>query len=532
MRRLVAEGVTTIFTLSGNQIMPVFDAVVDAGVRLVHVRHEAAAVHMADAFGQLTGEPGVALVTAGPGFANGLSALYGALRAESPMVLLAGHAPLRELGRGAFQEMPQSDLAAPFTKSSWLARDPSRLASDLARAMRIARSGRPGPVQLSLPFDVLEATVDDEDTADTVDAPLPSPTADNLGDLVASLKAARRPLLIHGPAACRGQLARQVREIARRWRLPVVGMSSPRGLKDPSLGAFGEVLPSADLILLLGKEPDYMLRFGSPPAVAGDARFVHVAPDETALARARELLGDRLALQFRAELSTLLTALAASELEHGGDPAWLVEVEAAIATRTVSGRVRSPGAPGPLHPADLAQAIQPILDRSERSVLIQDGGEFGQWAQAHLRAPRRITNGPSGAIGASLPFAIAARIVEPEAPIVAVMGDGTVGFHIAELDTAVRNDTPFLAVVGNDACWNAEHQIQLREYGPDRTIGCELLPTRYDRVAAGFGAFGVHVDDEAELAPALARAEASGKPALVDVTIERHPAPSPRLGRS
>src|SRR5690242_7913431 len=152
---LAAAGVKHVFTLSGNHVMPMFDAALDARLSLVHVRHEAAAVHMADAWGRLTGEPGIALVTGGPGHANAVSALYTALAADSPLVLISGHAPLGELGRGAFQEMRQAEIAAPLTKLSFTARSADTLAADVARAVREAKSGRPGPVHLSVPNDVL-----------------------------------------------------------------------------------------------------------------------------------------------------------------------------------------------------------------------------------------------------------------------------------------------------------------------------------------------------------------------------------------
>src|SRR6185503_3701831 len=153
---LRAAGIRRIFTLSGNHVMPVFDAALDAGVELIHVRHEAAAVHMADSWARLTGEPGIALVTGGPGHANAVGALYTAAMAESPVVLLSGHAPLSELGKGSFQEMEQAEIAAPLAKAAWTSRSAEGVAYDVRRALRIAASGRPGPVALSLPTDCLE----------------------------------------------------------------------------------------------------------------------------------------------------------------------------------------------------------------------------------------------------------------------------------------------------------------------------------------------------------------------------------------
>jgi acetolactate synthase-1/2/3 large subunit len=166
-----------------------------------------------------------------------------------------------------------------------------------------------------------------------------------------------------------------------------------------------------------------------------------------------------------------------------------------------------------------------MLDGAREPVLIADGGEFGQWAQACVSAPTRLINGPSGSIGSALPFALAARLARPDATIVAMLGDGTFGFHLAEMDTAVRAGLPFVAVIGNDACWNAEHQIQLRTYGRDRAHGCELLPARYDQAVAALGGHGEHVTRAADLPPALERALRSGRPACVNVMIERAAAP-------
>ena len=204
--------------------------------------------------------------------------------------------------------------------------------------------------------------------------------------------------------------------------------------------------------------------------------------------------------------------------DGGAIGAWLKEVRDAIAYR--------PAEWDRLHTVQVLRALQPILDEHAESVFVCDGGEFGQWAQACLSAPHRVINGVAGSIGAALPFAVAARLAQPEAPVIAVMGDGTFGFHPAEIDTAVRYKLPFVAIVGNDARWNAEYQIQLRAYGSARAQGCELLPTRYDRVVAALGGHGEHVERGAELPAALARAAQSGLPACVNVAIERLPAPA------
>src|SRR3954453_23966170 len=201
-RSLNRLGCRRVFTLSGNHIMSIFDAALDAELDLVHVRHEAAAVHMADAHGRLTGEPGIALVTGGPGHANAVGALFTALGAESPMVLLSGHAATWELGRGGFQELRQAEMAAPVTKASWMAKETATLGQDIGEAIRIAMSGRPGPVHVSLPSDLLDAKIDDDGAVDwpkreAVEAIALSDTAANA--IAEAIGTAQRPLIIAGP---------------------------------------------------------------------------------------------------------------------------------------------------------------------------------------------------------------------------------------------------------------------------------------------------------------------------------------------
>jgi acetolactate synthase-1/2/3 large subunit len=496
-RALVRAGTRHVFTLSGNHIMPVFDAALDAMLPLVHVRHEAAAVHMADAWGRLTGEAGIALVTGGPGHANAVSALYTALCAESPVVLLSGHAPLNELGKGAFQEMAQAEMAAPACKAAWTVRSAHILGEDLARAMRVAKAGRPGPVHLSLPSDLLEAHVD-ADLPAKVDF-LPESMASGMDEAILdALQKARKPLLIAGPALGNARERGVLRKFEEITHVPVVVMESPRGVNDPSLGLLAEVLATADVVVLAGKRRDYTLRFGA--AFAKDCKVLETeSGTEQWSAQARR--------------------------KQWAKSAWFNEVQKAIAFRPAQWKSLNSKPDGPLHPVEVGREVQKLLT-APGSVLISDGGEFGQWAQATVSAPHRLINGPAGSIGAALPFAAAAKLALPGSNVVAMLGDGTFGFHSSELETAVRCGLPYVAVVGNDSCWNAEYQIQLRSYGAARAHGLDLLPTRYDRVAGGFGAHGEYVERPAELAPALQRAAGAGRPACVNVMIERLPAPT------
>jgi acetolactate synthase-1/2/3 large subunit len=469
-RTLAASGVRHVFALSGNHVMPIFDAALDANLSLVHVRHEAAAVHMADAWGRLTGQPGIALVTGGPGHANALGALYTALAAESPMLLISGHAPLHELGKGAFQEMPQAELARPLTIASWTAQS----AGEIERALQEAQRG---PVHLSVPNDVLDALVESEIESVVAEtqkmAPLPQ-----------ELLAATRPLVVAGPRALHGDGRRRLAALEEESGVPVVPMESPRGVNDPALGKVASILSQADAVLLLDKPLDFTLRFGQ--AFAKGCRVLRASGRPASFGAAAK-------------------------------SGWRDEVRAALAYRPAEWERMQDS----LHPVAVCRAVAGLGP----FVLVCDGGEFGQWAQACLQAPRRVINGPAGSIGSALPFAAAAKLAFPDAPVVAMMGDGTFGFHVAELDTAVRHGLNFVAVIGNDACWNAEYQIAVKAYGQQRARNLDLLPTRYGAVAAALGAHGEDVTDAKQLSGALQRAAAAGKPACVNVMIERLPAP-------
>lgn len=522
-RTLANAGVEVIFALSGNQIMPIFDACIDAKIRIIHTRHEAAAVFMADAYAQVTGKPGVALVTAAPGYANALGALYSAQQSESPVLFLSGDSPVAKDGQGAFQELDQVAMSAPLTKQSSRLCNAKVLGDDLAQALRLTLSGRQGPVHCALPFDVLNEDAGDA-TPPTSDAFKPEealPPEDAISSICAALASAARPVILTGPQLSASRAGKLLDDLASATDAPVIAMESPRGLKDPSLGAVASVLSQADVIVSLGKRFDFMAGFGQPPVVAEDCKLYIADPDASALKTAAKSLGPRLTLTCHADAPA--TARALIEKGQGGNrEAYRKEVAAKIATRQdVSAPSKSP-----LHPTLVCTEVQALLDDADDAILIVDGGEFGQWSQACLSAETRIINGPSGAIGGALCYALGAKTARPDALVIVLMGDGTIGFHLAEFETAHRAETDFLAIIGNDARWNAEYQIQIRDYGENRTYACELNPTRYDEVVAGLGGHGEHVTSHDQLRDALLRAQKSGLPACINVAIEGVPAPT------
>ena len=524
-RTLDRAGHRDIFTLSGNHIMSLFDAAIDTRLSLMHVRHEAATVHMADAYGRLTGRPGIAWVTGGPGHANAVGALFTALGQETPMVLLSGHTETDQLGRGGFQELRQVDMAAPVCKAAWLATDTATVGMAVANALRLATAGRPGPVHLSLPTDVLDATVPEDavvwpEAADWAAPPLP--LGDAAADAVLALLAtAKRPLVIGAPVLATRSGRDLLRRIESALTIPACLSEGPRGFNDASLGAYSEVAKQADMVLLLGKALDFTLKFGAAP-FAPDCRFIAIDPDGAILHRAARARG--LAFGCVADTHPAGEALIARGRARS-DKAWLAEARSCFDDRPAAWADLLPKTQGMLHPAQVFPPVQRFLDADPDSVLVCDGGEFAQWGQSMLRNDRRMINGVAGSIGSSLPMAAAARVVERGAPVFAVLGDGTFGFHMAEIETAVRLNLPYVAIVGTDCRWNAEYNLQVRDYGPNRAHGCDLNPTRYDLVATALGGHGELVTEADELSGAIERSLASGKPAVINVMIESIPSP-------
>jgi acetolactate synthase-1/2/3 large subunit len=341
---------------------------------------------------------------------------------------------------------------------------------------------------------------------------------------LSAIAAAERPIIVGGPTLCTARGRETARKLEDTLNVPVVGMESPRGLNDPALGAFAEAIQQTDLLISIGKPLDFTLKFGESPAFSPDCKFIVFDPDVEMIRRVAQDKGGRLILSAVANALAAATELTDQGSKIGADD-WRTEARAAVAYRPADWEQTTSDSDGTLHALEFCRGVRQFMSDNADTVLVCDGGEIGQWSQGMLNSERRIINGVAGSIGTAIPFGLAACTVEKDAPVIAISGDGAFGYHLAEFDTAIRCGLPLIAIVGNDARWNAEHQIQVRNYGENRVHGCELLPTRYDLVVEALGAHGEHVTDGAELPAALARARASGKPACINVMIEGNPAP-------
>ncbi|HET9017450.1 MAG TPA: thiamine pyrophosphate-binding protein [Thermomicrobiaceae bacterium] len=522
VRALARAGTERIFTLSGNQLLPVYDACLDAGIPVTDTRHEAAAAHMADAWARLRGTPGVCLVSAGPGHTNAVTAVANALLAESPVVWISGGAALATRGRGGFQELDQVAVARSVCKAAWEVTRAEEIPALVALAWRMALAGRPGPTHLTIPEDLLAAPVPANPPLPEPSAFVPEPRAaepDDVERALDLLAGAARPVILASPSAARGAAGAALRALATTTGIPFLVVESPRALNDPALLDTGRAAALADAILLVGPQ-DYAVAYGNPGGTAQRALVQVLADAELA----RNVLPD---LGLVGDAASVLGQLVEASAGRAWRSApWRAEVDAmrAAARERFADATRSDEVP--IHPLRVAAELRRLLPPG--AVVAQDGGEFSQWARWGLAGAdvETLVSGKLAMIGPAIPFAIGAALARPGVPPVAVLGDGTFGFHGMEFDTAVRHDVPFVAVVGNDAGWAAERHRQAARYGEDRVVASDLLPTRYDRVAEALGAEGVRVARPEELRPALEHALASGRPTCVNVMIRSVPSPA------
>jgi acetolactate synthase-1/2/3 large subunit len=531
-KALRAEGVQKIFALAGDHTLPVMDLMARQGFEFIDTRHEQGAVHMANAWGRITGSPGVCLFTT-PGHANAIAGLTLAQHMDSPVINIVGCADQDRLGQGAMQEIDQIAMARPVTKGAWFVGDARRIPEYFARAFRTALTGRRGPVHLTIPLDVQNAVVE-EDEVDLY-SPLGSrPTGQVLGDperikeAVDLLHSAERPLIVAGSGAYTASRA-ALERLIDVTRIPLFTEDAARGVvpdrhpycvgyADGKVNEAAGILKEADAVLFLGKKLDYTISFGGPPTFDPDVKIVQVEP-----------VGDLIGLSRTVDVPIMADVGAVVEqmaLEAEGrswsDHPLLSELESVRESQAE--KLESAAAEPSLNAMSVHRALRPILD--DDTCLVFEGSDFAFFGAAYhpSAVPNRwFTNGTLGMIGWGVPFGVGAKAALPDSKVIVLTGDGAFGFHPMEIDTAVRFGLPVVVVVGNDAIWGVDYHQQVQLYG--RSVATELLPSRYDKIGEALGAHAEYVESEAELAPALERALASGKAAVVNVRIR--PSPSP-----
>jgi acetolactate synthase-1/2/3 large subunit len=526
-KALRAQGVQHIFTLSGGHIASIYEGCLHEGVGIVDTRHEQAAAHMAEGWARVTGKPGVAVVTAGPGVTDAITGIANAWDSASPIVVLGGHSPLAHYERGAMQELDQLGMMGTVTKWARACYQTARLPDYVATAFRHAASGRPGPVYLEVPWDVLDGRVDESEVERETGQP--SPVGHPAGEpavverAVAVLKESKRPVIVAGSGARWSGASEELRALAEAMHLPVVLVSMGRGCmpEDHPL-CFGPTrvgLRQADVILVVGTRLNHSLAYGGPSLFNADATIIQLDIEASEIGHNRGahvgIVGD--AASVLGQMATLASGQPVPEERR----TWVQSLQDYAEGRRKRQDALAQSSTVPIHPLRLCAEITSVLERD--AIVVLDGGEISAWGAGALHSYHPghwLDNLPGGYLGPGLPFALAAKLACPNKQVLLLIGDGSFGLNAMEFDTAVRFRLPIVAVIGNDGAWGMIKHAQEAIYGPGRTPATELGVTRYERIVTALGGYGEWVERPEDIRPALARAFASGLPACVNVATD------------
>lgn len=512
---LRAAGVDTVFTLSGGHIFAFLRAADAAEMRIVDVRHEQTAAFAAEAHAKLTRNPAVALLTAGPGITNAVSAVATASANGSPLVVLGGRASQRRWGTGSLQEIDHVPLLAPITKSAATVTSTGAVAGMVRAAFAHAAEPHRGPVFLDVPIDVAHGRAEPGPvpTAPPAEAvPFDDAEVARAAQLVAM---ARRPVLVAGGDVWWGGAWEQLRRCVERLRVPALATGMGRGClpagHELALHRDRAALREADVVLVVGAPLDFRLSFGR----FGDAEVVHVVDhpvQRTAPARA--------AVSPAGDLAGILAAFADWSGPVADHESWIAARRAADARIVRADEDLLAADTDPIHPVRVIGEVRAALDRD--AIVIGDGGDFVSFAGRYLPSYQPghwLDPGPYGCLGAGLGYAAAARLCHPDRQVVVLLGDGAFGFSATEVDTLVRHKLPVVMVMGNNGVWGLEKHPMRALYGSD--VAADLQPgCRYDLLVEALGGAGELVERAADIAPALRRAFASGLPYLVNVLTD------------
>lgn len=523
--RLVAQalgrhGIDVVFTLCGGHIQAIYDGCIDERIRVIDVRHEQTAGFAADAYARVTGRPGVALVTAGPGVTNVVTAMANAQRAGVPMICIGGAAPRSLSDMGSLQAIDSVRIMAPVSK--WAAQIPEtrRIKEYVDSAFRVAQAGVPGPVYLEAPLDLLMDLASDEQPPTSPMAPA-RPGADpaSVEHAARLIEAAERPCFIVGSelrwSPRRGILDRA----AGHFSVPFFLNGMARGAlgsDHPSVFSFARrhALERSDLVIVLGTPLDFRVGYGRPPLWNPDARVVQVDLDGAQLGHNRTL-----DLGVHSDIGYFLEGLLEKAAPKQA-PQWLEELEGVEQARRASVQAELSQNSSPPSPLRVCHELAKRLGRSD--IVIGDGGDFVATA-AHalpLEWPQLwMDPGPLGTLGIGPGYALAASLTRPEARTVVLFGDGAFGLSALEFEALARHRLPVVAIIGNDAGWTQIRRGQVQIYGEERAIATRLEHTRYDEVVQALGGKGFWVERVEELGPALDGAFAAAVPSCVNVRI-------------
>ncbi|MFT4101158.1 MAG: thiamine pyrophosphate-binding protein [Burkholderiaceae bacterium] len=546
-RSLKALGVTETFTLHGGHLDAFLVACREHGIQLTDTRHEATAGYAAEAYARATGNVGVCVITAGPGFSNGLTAMVNAWLDAMPVLFIAGSPPLREAALNPLQGgFDQIAMTLPVTKWAYRITNIERIPDIVDKAMRIAASGRPGPVFLEVPIDVMFAPIRADDLALPTRAALqtgPAPAADAVERIIAMLRQAERPAILAGGGTLSRQCAEQLAAFASLTHTPVLFNTKANGVlpnDHPQNAGMAATLAMAtkanepaDLIIQLGARAGMFLGGRHGAIIPHGARLIQIDIDGAEIGRIRT---PDVAVVADSTQALIALNAAAQTLTWVGRDAWRATLQACRQALTKPfENLPKETASGLLHPYHAAAAVAQAL--APETAISFDGGELTAWFQPHGRSPGPglyMGNGYLGTLGVGQGYAIGMARARPGKPVATIIGDGAVGFHIADFDTMARHRLPITTIVFNNSAWGLSRHGQELVFGKDRTAAVDLEASAYHVVAQGFGCDGELIRRYEEIGPAIRRAQASGRPTCLNLLTDpdvMHPNVTAMIGR-
>ena len=531
-KALRAEGIDVIFTLCGGHIIDIYDGCIDEGIRIIDVRHEQVAAHAADGYARITGRPGCAVVTAGPGTTDAVTGVANALRAESPMLLIGGQGALNQHRMGSLQDLPHVDMMRPITKFASNVVTTERVADMVSMAFREALAGAPGPAFLEIGRDILDARIPLE-RAVLPQAGHYRASTKSIGDpadierLADILVAAERPCVLLGSQVwtCRG--AEAAVEFAHTLNIPAYMNGSARGTLPPGDSHHfhqtrRHAFNNADVILIVGTPFDFRMGYGK--RLSQDATVVQIDMDYRTVGKNRDV-----SLGLVGDVGAILAAVtqaASGRTDTGARrrESWLKDLRAEEQRMQEERLPRLQNDSVPIHPLRLAHEINQFL--TDNTLFIGDGGDVVTFSGGVVQPKGPglwMDPGPLGTLGVGTPFALAAKAARPDLEVVGLFGDGALSLTGWDFETAVRFDLPFIGVVGNNSYMNQIRYGQIQKYGEERgDVGNKLGDVPYDKFAEMLGGYGEEVREPSQIRPALERARESGKPALINVWIDQN----------
>ena len=518
-KRLRAHGVTKLFTLSGGHLFSIYDGCREEGIDIVDVRHEQSAAFAAEGWAKATREPGVCALTAGPGVTNGMSALASAQMNASPMLVLGGRAPAGRWGMGSLQEIDHVPFVAPLTKLARTAETTAQIPALVNEALAVCATPPTGPAFIDFPMDLvfMEADVD-ADAPASFPGPLLAVDADAVDRAAELLRTAERPVVMAGTGLYWARAENELRQLCEELQIPVFLNGLARGCVPADHAQFfsrarGTGLKGADLALVVGVPMDFRLGFGG--SFGDETQLVVIGSTQPERPHPRQV-----AVELYGNVAAALDALRSGAAGGPDRSAWVNDLRAAENEKRAAEQEDLTDDRAPLHPMRVYGELAQVLDRN--AVVIGDGGDFVSFAGRMIETYEPgcwMDPGPYGCLGAGPGAALAAKLAHPDRQVCLLLGDGAFGFSGMEFDTFVRHGVPVVGVMGNNGIWALEKHPMEFLYG--YSVAADLQPgCRYDEVVATLGGHGELVERPDQLRPALERAFASGKPALVNVLTD------------